>query len=126
MTEEKELSQRICEAHIEVEKAIDAKRYYARNGRKVAHAISTMLDDINEGIECKADKARIEELSNDLAMCVTKLFDWLEEKAKRQALLEDLRRAKSASQEEGAAYGYDAKGNRVSLGASPSRHQADR
>ena len=29
-------------------------------------------------------------------------------------------------QEEGAAYGYDTKGNRVSLGASLYRHQADR
>ena len=121
MTTEKELSQRICEAQIEVEKAVDAKRYYARNGRKVAQAISLMLDDINEGIECKADKDRVEELSSDLAMCVAKLFDWREEEAKRQALLEDLRRARSASQEDGAAYGYDAKGNRGCLAASPSR-----
>lgn len=96
MTEEKKLAQRICEAQIEVERSRDAKCYYARSGRKVAQVISTMLDDINDGIECKADKDRIEELSNDLAMCIAKLFEWQKEEAKRQALLEDLRRAQSS------------------------------
>lgn len=147
-TKKEELFRRICEATVEVEKARDAKRYWARNGMRVARAISSSLDDINDGVECATDKDRIEELRSDLTMCIEKLFEWQETMVKRQAALEDLRRAQSAKQapeneskqpvglhrrlpmtasevaaeqEKGAAYGYDAKGNRVSLGASPSR-----
>lgn len=147
-TKHEELSRSICEATVEVEKARDVKRYWARNGMRVARAISSSLDDINDGVECATDKDRIEELRSDLTMCIEKLFEWQETMVKRQAALEDLRRAQSAKQapeneskqpvglprrlpmkasevaaeqEKGAAYGYDAKGNRVSLGASPSR-----
>ena len=95
-TKQEELSHRICKATVEVEKARDAKRYFARNGMRLARAISSSLDDINDGIECATDKDRIEELRSDLTMCIEKLFEWQETMVKRQAALEDLRRAQSA------------------------------
>ncbi len=94
-TKNEELSRRICEATVEVEKARDVKRYWARNGMRVARAISSSLDDINDGVECATDKDRIEELRSDLTMCIEKLFEWQETMVKRQAALEDLRRAQS-------------------------------
>lgn len=94
-TKNEELEKRICEATVEVEKARDVKRYWAGNGMRVARAISSSLDDINDGIECATDKDRIEELRSDLTMCIEKLFEWQETMVKRQAALEDLRRAQS-------------------------------
>lgn len=79
---------------------------------------------VKDGRTLSGDKKDSEELLSSLNKAFEKLWQLdavarqLDELQKKGPLLAS---EVAAEQEKGAAYGYDAKGNRVSLGASPSR-----
>lgn len=147
-TKHEELSHRICEAERSVSRAEDRFAAATVNAKLVAEALAHQLKDIQRGVDRDEGIKRVERLRKSLNGYLNELSYWEKERLTCIDAVVRLRcpshadytnEAESkqpvglprrlpmtasevaAEQEKGAAYGYDAKGNRVSLGASPSR-----
>ena len=133
-----ELEKRIIDAERSVYRADDKVEVAVVNAKYQAESLANQLKDIQWGVDRDEGIKRVERLRKALNGYLNEISYWEE---KRIACIETVVRLRcpshtddshekhlpltasevAAEQEKGAAYGYDAKGNRVNLGASPSQ-----
>ena len=141
-----ELSHRICNAERSVSRAEDRFAAATVNAKLVAEALAHQLKDIQWGVDRDEGIKRLERLRKSLNGYLNEISYWEKERLTCIEAVVRLRcpshadytneaeseqpvglpkrlpmTASEAEQEKGAAYGYDAKGNRGCLAASPSR-----
>lgn len=137
-TKNEELEKRIIDAERSVYRADDKVEVAVVNAKYQAESLANQLKDIQWGVDRDEGIKRVERLRKALNGYLNEISYWEE---KRIACIETVVRLRcpshtddshekhlpltasevAAEQEKGAAYGYDAKGNRVNLGASPSQ-----
>lgn len=133
-----ELEKRIIDAERSVYRAEEKVEVAVVNAKYQAESLANQLKDIQWGVDRDEGIKRVERLRKALNGYLNEISYWEE---KRIACIETVVRLRcpshtddshekhlpltasevAAEQEKGAANGYDAKGNRVNLGASPSQ-----